>query len=45
MLKVNKGKMVIVKLRTKRILVKKILCYCRNLDNLICKWDKEERLK
>ena len=45
MLRVNKGNMVIVKLRTQRTYVKKIICYYRNLNNLICKWDKEEGLK
>ena len=33
--------MVIIKLRTQKTYVKKIIWYCRNLNNLICKWDKK----
>ena len=32
-----KVKMVICKMRTQRSQHKKIVCYCRNLDNLNCK--------
>ena len=40
-----KIKMVICKMRTQRSSHKKMICYCKNLDKLMWKWNKIEGLK